>query len=278
MTTRNKVLLVSSIILALLVIASVLVWEITGQSSGEKIPVVLLATIILISVLSVFVVYFSKIQKKKYEKLLNQEYYEQYEIIKDAVANSQLSVVTKKDIIEDVLELLLSAQESGKLVDTVVGNPQIFSNEIITSFAKPLRLAMLSLFDGFIAFILMILGGSFVLWLEQTQQSFFATRLDISLVILFLLVTFLLIPVTKAKTGTRNPWMYMIPVAGGVLFILLAEFLRAFFYDVDGVRLFLDGSVQMVPNVVILMIYLLSVPLFLMLKQISRKKMLREHN
>jgi len=274
MTNRNKVLLVSSIILALLVIASVVVWEMTGQSSGERIPVVLLATIILISVLSVFVVYFSKIQKKKYEKLLNQEYYEQYEIIKDAVTNSQLSVATKKDITEDVLELLLSAQESGKSVDSVVGNSQIFSNEIISSFAKPFRLAMLSLFDGFIAFILMILGASFVLWLEQTQQSFFATRLDISMVMLFLLVTFLLIPVTKAQTGTRNPWMYMIPVAGGLLFILLAEFLRAFFYDVNGVRLFLDGSVRMVPNVVILMIYLLSLPLFLILKQISRKRMI----
>ncbi|MBW6474154.1 MAG: hypothetical protein K0B14_13595 [Anaerolineaceae bacterium] len=133
---------------------------------------------------------------------------------------------------------------------------------------------MLSLFDSFIAFILMIFGASFVLWLEYTQQSFFATRLDISVVILFLLVTFLLIPVTKAQTGKRNPWMYMIPVTGGVLFILLAEFLRALFYDVNAVRQFLDGSVQMVHNVVILMIYLLSVPLFLMLKQISRKRMI----
>ena len=63
-----------------------------------------------------------------------------------------------------------------------------------------------------------------------------------------------MLPVAKAQTGTRNPWMYMIPVAGGVIFILLAEFLRAFFYDVNVVRQFLDGSVQMVPNAVILMI------------------------
>jgi len=273
MTTRNKVLLVSSIILALLVIASIVVWKITGQSSGEKMPVVLFVTIIVISILSVFVVYFSKIQKKKYEKLLNQEYYEQYEIIKDAVANSQLSAAVKKDISEDVLELLLSAQESGKSIDSVIGDPQVFANEIISSFANPILLAMLSIFDGLIAFILMILGASFVLWLEQTQQSFFAIRLDISMVILFLLVTFLLIPVTKAQTGTRNPWMYMIPVAGGVLFVLVAELLRAFFYDVNTVRQILDGSVQMVPKVVILMIYMLTVPLFLMLKQISRKRM-----
>ncbi len=120
MTTRNKVLLISSIILALLVIASVVVWEITGRSSDEKIPVVLFVTIIVISILSVFVVYFSKIQKKKYEKLLNLEYYEQFEIIKDAVVDSQLSAVTKKDIIEDILELLQSAQEAGKSVGSDV--------------------------------------------------------------------------------------------------------------------------------------------------------------
>ncbi|MDO9086094.1 MAG: hypothetical protein Q7U53_07805 [Anaerolineaceae bacterium] len=274
MTTRNKVLLVSSILLALLVIASLVVWEMTGQSSGEQMPMVVIVTIIVISVLSVFVVYFSKIQKKNYEKLLNAEYFEQYEIIKDAVVNSQLAAATKKDITEDVLELLLSAQESGKAVESVVGDPQVFSQEIISSYAKPFCLALLNLFDSLIVFILMIIGASFILWLEQTQQSFFTTKVDISMIVLFGLVAFILIPVTKAQTGTRNPWMYMIPVAGGALFILLAEFLRTFFYGVNAVRQFLDGSVRMVPNVVFLMIYLLSTPLIFMLKQISRKRML----
>lgn len=275
MTTRNKVLLFSSIVLALLVIASIVVWEITGQSSDEQMPVLLIVAIIIISVLSVFVVYFSKIQKKKYEKLLNQEYYEQYEIIKDAVANSQLSVGTKKDIIEDILELLLSAQESGKPVASVIGDPQLFSQEIMSSFAKPYRLALLDLFDSLIAFFLMVLGASFVLWLEQTQQSFYVTKLDISMIAFFILVAFLLIPVTKAGTGTRNPWVFMIPVAGGVLFVLIAELLRAFLYDVDLVRQLLDDSVRMVPNMITLIIYLLSVPLFLILKRVFRRRMLK---
>lgn len=275
MTTRNKVLLFSSIVLALMVIASIVVWEITGQSSEEQMPTVLIVAIIIISILSVFVVYFSKIQKKKYEKLLNQEYYEQYEIIKDAVANSQLSVGTKKDIIEDILELLLSAQESGKTVASVVGDPQLFSQEIMSSFAKPYRLALLDLFDSLIAFILMVVGASFMLWLEQTQRSFYTTKLDISMIAFFILVAFLIIPVTKAGTGTRNPWIFMVPIAGGVLFVLIAELLRAFLYDVDLVRQLLDDSVRMVPNMLTLIIYLLSVPMFLILKQISRKRILR---
>jgi DNA-binding ferritin-like protein (Dps family) len=274
MTNRNKVLLVSSIILALLVIASVVVWQINGQSNGEKIPMVVFAVIILISVLSVFVVYFSKIQKRKYEKLLNQEYYEQYEIIKDAVANSQLSASTKKDIIEDILEILLSAQESGKNVREVIENTDMFANEIIQSFAMPFRLAMLNLYDSLIAFILMVVGASLLLWLEQTQQNFFTTELDISMTVFFLLVAFVLLPVTKIGAGKRNPWIFIVPVAGGVLFVLMVELLRAFFYEVQAVQHFLDGTLRMVPNSMILLIYSLAIPLFLMLKRISRKYLL----
>jgi DNA-binding ferritin-like protein (Dps family) len=274
MTNRNKVLLVSSIILALLVIASVVVWQINGQSNGEKIPMVVFAVIILISVLSVFVVYFSKIQKRKYEKLLNQEYYEQYEIIKDAVANSQLSASTKKDIIEDILEILLSAQESGKNVREVIENTDMFANEIIQSFAMPFRLAMLNLYDSLIALILMVVGASLLLWLEQTQQNFFTTELDISMTVFFLLVAFVLLPVTKIGAGKRNPWIFIVPVAGGVLFVLMVELLRAFFYEVQAVQHFLDGTLRMVPNSMILLIYSLAIPLFLMLKRISRKYLL----
>lgn len=274
MTNRNKVLLVSSIILALLVIASVVVWQINGQSNGEKIPMVVFAVIILISVLSVFVVYFSKIQKRKYEKLLNQEYYEQYEIIKDAVANSQLSASTKKDIIEDILEILLSAQESGKNVREVIENTDMFANEIIHSFAMPFRLAMLNLYDSLIALILMVVGASLLLWLEQTQQNFFTTELDISMTVFFLLVAFVLLPVTKIGARKRNPWIFIVPVAGGVLFVLMVELLRAFFYEVQAVQHFLDGTLRMVPNSMILLIYSLAIPLFLMLKRISRKYLL----
>ena len=64
MTSRNKVLLVSSMVLAVLVISSAVVWEIAGQSSGNKMPVALLIGINIISILSVFVVFFLKIQKK----------------------------------------------------------------------------------------------------------------------------------------------------------------------------------------------------------------------
>ena len=276
MTTRNKVLILSSLLLAILVIASVILWRVSAgnQDGAGTIPIFLLITIVAISVLSVFVVYFLKIKKRKFEKNLNKEYYERYEIIKDAIVNSQLPAPTRKDIIEDVLDLLLTAQNSGKSINAVVENTDVFVKNIIQSYAQPFRLGILSIFDSLITFVLMVVGASTFMWLEQTSQSFFSIKVDFGMVIFFGLVAFLLFPVTKTVSGTRNPWIFIVPVAGGILFVLLSEVLRAFFYDINAVQYFLDGSVRMIPNVWVLAIYLLVIPMMLMIKRMFRKQLM----
>ncbi len=277
MTTRNKVLILSSLLLAILVIASVILWQVSAvnQGNGGTTPVFLLITIIVISVLSVFLVYFLKIRKRRFENNLNKEYYERYEIIKDALVNSQLPAPTKKDIIEDVLDLLLTAQNSGKPINAVVENTDDFVRNIIQSYANPVKLGLLSLFDSLIAFSLMVLGATTFIWLERTSQGFFSTSIDFGMVLFFGLVAFLLFPVTKVGSGTRNPWIFVVPVAGGILFVLLSELLRAFFYDAKAVQYFLDGMIRMVPNVWVLAIYILVIPLLMMLKQVIRKRLIK---
>jgi DNA-binding ferritin-like protein (Dps family) len=275
MTKRNKIILLSSVLLAVLVILSTGVFAISraDQYTASQESTLLTTMIILVSILSVFVVYFSKVQKRKYEKLLNQEYFQEYEIIKDAVANSQLSSSSKKEIIEDILDMLLSAQEAGKSVQEVTGKTEKFAQEILESYAGPIQVGILSIFDSFIAFVLFVVGTSIFLWLEETQQSFFAIRLDIAMVVFFVLVAFGLLPVTKKQTSTKNPWMYLLPIATGIVFVLFAELLRAFFYKLEAVKQFLDGSLRMIPNAGFLMLYLLSIPVFLLLKHFFRKSL-----
>jgi DNA-binding ferritin-like protein (Dps family) len=275
MTKRNKIILLSSVLLAVLVILSTGVFAISraDQYTASQESTLLTTMIILVSILSVFVVYFSKVQKRKYEKLLNQEYFQEYEIIKDAVANSQLSSSSKKEIIEDILDMLLSAQEAGKSVQEVTGKTEKFAQEILESYAGPIEVGILSIFDSFIAFALFVVGTSIFLWLEEAQQSFFAIRLDIAMVVFFVLVAFGLLPVTKKQTSTKNPWMYLLPIATGIVFVLFAELLRAFFYKLEAVKQFLDGSLRMIPNAGFLMLYLLSIPVFLLLKHFFRKSL-----
>lgn len=126
--------------------------------------------------------------------------------------------------------------------------------------------------DSLIAFVLFVIGASLFLWLEETQQSFFAIRLEIAMVVFLILVAFVLLPAIRKQTSTKNPWTFFLPIATGILFVLLAELLRGLFYNLEVVKQFLDGTLQMIPNAGFLAIYLLSIPVFLLAKQIIRNR------
>ena len=184
MTKRDKIVLLSSVLLAICVIASaVLLLVSSNKTNGVYMESLLFVGVtILIGISSVIIVYFSKVRKSKFEKMLNDEYFQEYEIIKDAVMNSQLSNNSKKEIKEDILDILLSSQKAGKPVNNVVENPVTFSREIIRSFTKPSRSAILNLFDGIIGFVLLVIGVNILLWLKQIDRSFFGIGIGITMI------------------------------------------------------------------------------------------------
>lgn len=158
-----------------------------------------------IGIISVFIVYFTKVRRRKYEKIMNGAYFKEYEIIKDAIMNSQLSDKSKKETLEDILDIFLEAQKAGKSIDAVIGDPVGFSKKIISQFSSPGRFVILSFLDGIITFALFVLGVNAVMWLEQTENSFFSVVMDVSIVLFFIMIAFFIIPVTKKLTSAKNP-------------------------------------------------------------------------
>lgn len=274
MTKRNKIVLLTSIVLALGVIAGIILYAVNNKTNNI-ISFIYIGIVILLGIGSVPLIYFLKVRKSKFEKLLDDKYFLKYEIIKDAVKNSQLSNMSKKEITEDVLDMLISAQKSGKSAEEVIEDPEVFIREIITTYASPGRLAVLNIIDGVIYFVCFVLGASILLWFEHTDMSFFKTGVDINMILFFFIISFIIVSVTKKLTSTKNYWMAVIPVAFGILFVLLSEMLRHFFYDLELVRQFLDGTVRMVPNIVMLAVYLIVVPVAVIIKSFIRKKLLR---
>jgi len=273
MTKRERIVILSSALLALCVIVSAIVFLIQAAAAGnaDMMSYLVMGICILLGVFSVVGVYFLKVRKEKYEKLLNADYFLKYEIIRDAIFNSQLSASGKKEIKEDVLDMLLSAQNAGKSAAAVVTNPATFAQEILHAFAKPSRFFLMTLLDGIIGFSLFVVGFTTILWLEQIETSYFAIGIDTNMTVLLVFVAFLLIPVTKRLTSTERPWMFLLPLAFGLLFVLASELLRALFYDVEAVRNYLDGTIRMIPGWPILIIYVLTVPLGLVSKVLLRK-------
>jgi len=278
MTKRNKIVLLSSIFLALCVIVTVILnlkYTIHDNNVINIESFILIGIVILLSIISVPIVYFLKVRKSKFERMLSNEYFQKYEIIRDAVMNSQLSSINKKEIKEDMLDILISAQKSGKPAKDTVGNPETFAREILLSYARPGRLPVLSIIDGIMYFIFFILGVSIFIWFEQTDVSFFKTGIDISMITFLFIISFILIPVTKRLTSTHNYWMFILPVAFGIVFVLFAEIIRRFFYSNEIIRQFLDGTVGMVPNIFILILYIILIPTLLFFKYYIRRRLFR---
>ncbi len=279
MTKRNRMILLSAALLAVLVIISAVIAFGRPGADGktDTASLILSVCIIAAGILSVVVVFLTKVRKGRYEKQLNAEYYSRYEIVRDAVVNSQLAGATKAEIRGDLLDLLMSAQAAGKAAEGVVGDPDAFAREIIRSYSKPAHMVMLGLIDAAFAFAAFVLGVTVVLWFEKTKNSFFSVGIGIDLVFFFALIAVVVLPMTKSLTSTRRSWAYFIPVVFGIVFVLITMLLREWFYSAAWVRAFLDETVRMIPSVFMLAVYLLSIVLLPLLKYRLRLNMLRRN-
>lgn len=275
MTKRDKIVIISASLLAFCVIASA-GWFAADSSKNigkaDTESIVYFGVAVVLGIFSVLIVYLSKVRKNKFEKMLTGEYLTEYEVIKDAILNSHLSDVSKKETIDDILDILIEAQGSGKAVAGVIGNSASFSKKIISEFLSPGRHMVLNLLDGIKAFSLFVIGITAALWLEQVGTNIFQVGMDTSMVLFVFLIAFLIIPATKKLTSTRSPWMFFIPLSAGILYVLTAIVLRKYCYDFQGVKLLLDGSITMIPNITVFMVYILIVPVLKKLKTYLRQQ------
>lgn len=272
MTKRSFVILLSSILLAASVIASsiILIIEVQGTATSPS-SILISVGLILISLLSVVFIYLAKIRRRPDEKKLDGNYFREFEIIKDAIMGSQLPNSYKKTITEDVLELMLTAQSNGKSVQAAIGDAASFAKGILNACISKSRSAVLGLIDGLLAFLLFTLSVCTLLWLEDFSVGFFNQTIDIVMLLFFAVISFAIIPVIRLLALKKRVWAYLLPLAAGFAFIGIVELLRAFLYSSNIVQTLLDEKVAMIPNLAILIVYLLAVLILFVLRLSVRK-------
>lgn len=259
MTSRSKFVLSVAVLLAVMVIASSVFLAISGNRETEG-TVSISATIVIgiVAILSVAVVYNGKVRKSKVEAMLNKEFFLSYEQIKDSIHSSDLPKARIREINDEVLDMLLSAQKAGRKPQDVIGDPKVFIARVMESSARPGRMFLSGLINSIGAFILFILGITLVLWMEEPDAGYFGTSMDANMVILAGLISFIVLPLTKVLIR-RSTLAFGIPVAFGVLFVLGMEVLRA--GNNKEVTAILDVSIRMVPSILALGGYLVALAL-----------------
>jgi DNA-binding ferritin-like protein (Dps family) len=273
MTRRSTVILISSALLAASIIVSsiLLIFEVRDTPAGLS-TILISCGLILVSILSVVFIYFVKIKKRPDERKLDESYYREYEIVKDAIMNSSLPTNTKKGIVEDVLELMATAQFQGKSVQDAIGDATSFAKGILDACTKKSRSAVMVLMNGIMAFLLFTLFTSGLLWLEDLSAGFFNQRIDIFMLLFFAILSFALIPFIRQMAMRRRAWAHLLPLAAGLAFVGTAELLRAFLYDSHIVKTLLDGSINMIPNLAVLIAILLAILILILVKVVFRRQ------
>jgi DNA-binding ferritin-like protein (Dps family) len=251
--------LIASILLGLGVIAStipLLKTAFVGEIVNVQILVFSL-TIIVLGVTSVIGVYYSKVKKDKIEKQLNNDFYEGYEIIKEIIMKSQLDKFTMKEIKEDILDMLISAQNGGKTFKETIGEPQKFSGDILEQYGKVPKYNVIHFLDSMLYMVLFTLGVTVVMWMQEINKGFFNIKIDASMFTLFLIISFVILPYLRVNTISKNPKLIFFPIQVAVFYVVSLVLMRKYLYQIEEIKWFLDGSINLISNPVVLIVFLL---------------------
>ena len=194
-------------------------------------------------------------------------YLEKYEQVLEHIGSASLPGAGKTDLAGDVLEMLLTAQKSGRPADLVLPDTAAFAAEMIEARTGHRASRLMSLLSSMIYLVCFILGTQLLLWLEDTYKNLFAIRQSYDILSFYLLLAFVLLPLLKSERVQAKSWRYLLPLGSGILFVLLVSTLRYFGGELPAVRFFLDGDINVIPDQVVLIAMMALIPLLLLARQ-----------
>ena len=244
------------IALSLLVSAALIITVVlyaVGASKNEPVQSAemwFIISMIVIAVLTFGLFAWRRLHKSKYVKKLNAQFFEAYEKFSDALGGAKLSKAEVRETKQDVLSLLLEAQQSGRSADEVTG-PDIgeFAERVQSSFGYRSSFwfelgSVVQYGIFFVVFIQVLLYFS-----ELCVVPFFECALGLSLVIMFAPIIFVIYPLLKsAMRSEKRMFLMFLPILYGVAYIALVILLDNVFGDLAWVRYVLDTQVVMISS------------------------------
>ena len=273
LSAKSRWILYLSIFISGLVIFTTVFYFVTAQKSpGSRPNNLIIIIIIILAVLSVLAMLFTRLKLRKSTSALSPEYFEMYEEIADKLNGTAMSVMEKKETLNDILDLFLLAQKDGRSAEDVAGkNIDEFVNQIQDSFGYRSKL-LHNIFVGIqysVLYLFLLQGFEY---LNYSGAGFFNQEISISTSMLLLPIAFIGAPLmTSLIRKNRLAFAMLIPIAIFILYIGLMESIDAFFMDIPWVYTFAEGHVNAIPNVWMLIFWIGLFVLAALFKWIQRK-------
>jgi len=192
----NRIILGSVVIGALLLLLGAAAYLVARVRLGanpaalEPLMVTLLI-VVLLAVSSVAATYVTRTLRDKKLSVLDDEHRETLNVISYLIGNANLSLYQKRDIENEVFDMLLLAQEDGRSArDVTGGDTQRFVDQIVKAYGATPGPAV-NLLTSLQYFILFIIAAQMYTFLESTDSpgSFFATGIGNMTILFFLMIS-----------------------------------------------------------------------------------------
>jgi len=249
----RKLVIFSAVMIGLLVVtvASILIfWSKGGQ--GGPFPWILIAIIIL-GLLSLGIFIILNVRRSKYAALLQDDYYKMYESISAALQNSTLSIFERRDVLMDISDLLLQAQQNNRPINTVIGNVDDFIKGIKTSFGYRSNIVF-NLLSGIQNTIFVLVIVQIAIYFMRGTDSFFNTTIGLMILPYIVLLSFLIMPLMRYLVSRqRKVWLAAALIGvPAVVYISVNEILHRFGMDIPWVQTYFEREIPFINSWIIL--------------------------
>lgn len=249
-SSKSKWMIFSSLALSVALVVTVLLYfiRVSGNGGANDRELWFVIGMIILAVVSFGLILVHRLRRGQYARRLNERYYAAYEKISDALNTSVLSYTEKKETRNDILSLLVDAQDSGRAVEDVVGDDiGGFIDRVKRSFGYRSGFVF-NLLSSIQYGIILVTFIQIILYFENLgRKSFFDAEIGFSLFVMFIPLALIIYPIIKQQLRKENTtWAYILPFGYGVAFIGLLILLDNTAYHVPWVRYFLDTEMRMI--------------------------------
>ena len=273
LSARSRWMLYLSLFISGLVIFTSIFYFITAKKTVSGRPDnIIMILIIVIALLAVLAMLFARLKLKKNTSALSPKFFEAYEEIADRLNGIPMSGMEKRETLSDILDFFLLADKDGRSVNQVIGESiDEFVSQIQNSFGYRSKLLHIILtgIQYSVLYLFMLQGASY---LEYPNAGFFNLEISISTSLLLLPIAFVGVPLMTGLIRKNKPALaIIIPIGIFAFYIAAMETIHAFFLDIPLVYKFAEGHVNAIPNVCMLIFWIMLFILAAVFKWIQRR-------
>ena len=246
----KKIVIIGGVITLMLVLTLILLLVMTGKGGGQdgRSPIIIFSVMGL-ALISLLLFIYNRLRRTKYTSRLEMEYYEIYENLTDALRNSSLSIIERKEIQLDILGLLVQAQKESRPGSDIVGSDlPAFVKNIQASFGYRGRIGF-HLLNGIQYFLFMLFVEQVAIYGIRGTDAFTVPLLGVQLILFNILISFILIPMMMFAVSRQKVLrMIVLPIGIVLLYIAATEVMYRFFEDAPWAQFYLDGEVGFITS------------------------------